>query len=628
MPPSRTELHPSLDRRNIQRLPYKQRIYASAALNIYELPSKLRGFISDLSDGKTNFDIPVILPIVYANLAGFNPPDSANIEERTREELVIRVLRPICALQLLSSVAPDAPPAAMPTLWPLVWRWTAHFREHHPYYVPPGGAEPQDVGLSTSVSLCLVKILRPCLRSEEQSFRDDVMSTPGLAGAIFQTWSLTANDRRDDSAAVTEEFHEGLFDYLDYASRDSQQSRVRLDFDDVAEAVGGVRDLAATILHTIHTDLAGRTEDEQARGLRTMFRLLDLLSPSAQGHTPFWNALLEQHITASVVTRTCACFSSLDRATQRHAFFFIMRSLKYSTDPAHLAAAVDAGLLLLLSKAMTETPPVDLAEQGWLPILSQGLVHRAVVAAIQRAFPNLTLVMREPQLRQPPYPPYYRPFINFVTLYRLREEILEEVRAGSRPARPRSVQAKSTVGCQRADWIAGHRATCPGLAPSLTILRDPPRLAIQGQLNVVLPGKYAAAVPPPPRGTPDFSKLMFGRNATFFRAVVERDARGLRTRADANAAKRSNPKENPPDMHAVVDYSGEKGVGVTTVMRRIFCGEDVPAGYTVVVIPLGQYAARCVLNARGLDAPHDYDEEVVEQRLDGTESYTCGMNKQ
>ncbi|KAF7300919.1 Kinase-like protein [Mycena kentingensis (nom. inval.)] len=212
MPPTLTKLHPSLDRRNIQRLPLKQRISASAALNISEIPSKLRGFTNDLLEGKTKFAIPVILPIVYANLEGFSPPDSANIEGRTRDDLVVSVLRPIYAIELLSFVARNAPPAAMPTLWPLVWRWTAHFREYHPYYTPTGGADLQDVGFCASVSLCMVKILWPCLRSKEQSFRDEVMSTPGLAGAIFHTWSQTANDRRDDSAAVTKEFHEGLFD--------------------------------------------------------------------------------------------------------------------------------------------------------------------------------------------------------------------------------------------------------------------------------------------------------------------------------------------------------------------------------------------------------------------------------
>ncbi|KAF7328090.1 hypothetical protein MKEN_00390300 [Mycena kentingensis (nom. inval.)] len=419
MPPSRPQLHPSLDRRNIERLPLKQRLYASAALDITEPPSKLGDFIDDHLREKTSFDISVILPIVYANLEGFNPPDFENLEERANKTLqdpdglAASVLRPIYAIELLSAVVVDTPPAAMPTLWPHVWRWTAHFRAHHPYYTRgPGFMEDVTVGLY--ISLFTARILLPCLRSEKQSFQDQVMSTPGLAGAVFYTWSRIAADQREDTGfdAVKKHFYQGLFDYLDHASRDSQQNRFWLNLDDVAEGAGSVDDLAATVLRTIYTDLGRRSEDGQARGLRTMLRLIDVLSPSVQGHMPFWNALLQQHVTARVVARTCACFSSLDRATQRHAFSSITRSLKYSTDPAQLAAA-----------------STYLAELGWLSLLSQGLVHRAVVAAVQRAFPDLQHVMSKPQLRRSPYPPYYRPFIDFIALYRLRFEILEKVRA-------------------------------------------------------------------------------------------------------------------------------------------------------------------------------------------------------
>ncbi|KAF7302784.1 MYND-type domain-containing protein [Mycena kentingensis (nom. inval.)] len=593
MPPSRT-LHPSLDRRNIERLPLMQRLRARAAMDMNESPTKLRALANDHIRGGRPLDTSAILPIVYANLVGLDPPDSATIEERLqawgKEELVISVQRPINAIRLLSSVATDTPPAVMPTLWPHVWRWVAHLREHHPYYGWDIEGDMENIDLD--VALSVVRILVPCLRSEKQSFRDEVVSTPGLAGAVFHSWSDTIHSTTD---VIVKPFHDGVFDYFDSIHRLVELNRLRLDVEDAAEAARGARSLAEAIVYTLHNILLKRTpNDQRAPRFRSILNLIEMLSPPSHGHTPFWNVLLEERAAAALVLCTRHTIQLLDPPTQKLAFSVITRSLKYAMNPKQLAGAIECGLLVLISKAMTQNPAVDMDELGWLAILQRGLAHRAVVAAVQRVRDDLEPVLSKLRVTGTPVAPYYERLVNFITLHRFRYKVLEDVRrresecsyeqcptqiadAGMRRCASCCEVFYCSRECQRKDWRSGHRDACADLAPSLTVLRDPPRLMCQYQLGVIFPGGWAVPVPPPPAGTPDFSRLMFGRNAPFLRAVVEHEGGG-------GGAQRVQRAGGPgsAQLHVVVDWTGEVEYGATTVMQRMYCGQDVPAGYTVV----------------------------------------------
>ncbi|KAF7308102.1 MYND-type domain-containing protein [Mycena kentingensis (nom. inval.)] len=601
----RAKLHASLDLRNIERLPLAQRLRANAALDVDKPAEWLADHFAASMDTFQSTDIPVLLPILHANLEA-HPPEPSVLEklcdssgEKTEKTTIdTLLLRPTLAVRFLYIIARDIPPPAMQTLWPLAWRWIVfirNYRECLPF---------EDVWqLEANVPhAALVLLLVPSLRSEKQCFLKELIATPGLMTSFFAAWCYRCRPDHDLATPLAEElFDDGVFECLGYIVDLSESGALRLDTAAIVDEVGGGHMLAAMFTYTMYSVIPDRPQTQLSR-FKLLLRLINVLSPEADGHTPLWNHLLEAGITVALVARLHACLPELDRDGRCFAFGFVIRMLAYSTNPSWIAHSIDTGLFLIIAAAMTQPRPFDMRTPGWFTFLSRSLLHRIVVGSTRRALPDLCGILREEQRADPP--PAWEPLVRFITLFTERDAILQRLRAQESvcanamcTAEPPKKKFKlkrcgrcyetayCSIPCQRADWHSRHRETC--LGPGNTAIRAPPSDTLALQLRIIVRPTHEENPPPdPPSGTPSVRTLMHGPNAPFLRAAIARDVQHARNQLAGTSAAEDD------SLHVVVDYTTKFGRATTTVLHRVLCG-GVRPGETVVVFGLGQYKARC-----------------------------------
>nr|GAT53157.1 kinase-like protein [Mycena chlorophos] len=567
-------------------------------------------------------DLPILLPIIYANLTGVSvpaPDELAALHLEDAGTLLQRVLRPLYALRLLFTVTEGLTPDVTKRLWTPIWRWTTFFVSYAQCF-PTRYEVDRDVGLG------LVLLMKPLMATDPR-FRKDVLSTPGLSRTILWMWQETSIN----FYPRMEQFRAGLYDYLTHACVQWADAKTSELLDELSEAAGGNFNLAMLchrgLRYAIDTDdhPPATLDDDRLYRTKAVISLIRLLgSGDREPSAAFWKELLKADISSALTSAVRKCFDGngpVPASDTRLLFSALTDLFKHVTDPRCVAQTIKNDILWLMMQS--SILGYDQDKLGWAPALCRWLLHRCCVAAVlDGALYEVRDQFGRPEFKRSSG---YVRCAQVIDVAYERIRILEEVRKQektcgnsrclnndnntstdtenqelSKPKLRRCGHCNNVAycdaACQRADWEERHRWECLSPGDTTTQQKSLLKIAIAGH-----PDPQSL-----PHDTIDVATIMHRRNGTFLRAAIAKDlaaGKVLLGQVPQLAATTKGVKGTYP-MHLVLDYCGANGQ-CTSMLEADMAWPGIKRGYCLVKFMLGRYKATCEL----MVDPEDDDDD-------------------
>ncbi|KAJ6548948.1 hypothetical protein B0H19DRAFT_1074743 [Mycena capillaripes] len=234
--------------------------------------------------------------------------------------------------------------------------------------------------------------------------------------------------------------------------------------DELVEAAGGrVTDLASMVVQ--HFSRAHSARESQATAL-FLLSCINILDEHTDPTRSLCNALRSIGFVAILVdiistVHDIATGSIISDCAQS----VLIACLEYQMlkAPLNIALAIESGLLQLAVVIAASIKGVTdgkhaIIQRMFDKVLIPSLVHYAVVAQLQNSFPEAVAVAARSTIGKSPFAAAWK---NLSTLIKSRVGFLDSWEA---KARPSFKACDNLTECQSADWRAGHKDMCQGLA--------------------------------------------------------------------------------------------------------------------------------------------------------------------
>ncbi|KAJ6548970.1 hypothetical protein B0H19DRAFT_1265746 [Mycena capillaripes] len=370
------------------------------------------------------------------------------------------------------------PVDASPDLWPCVWTWIDFFHTYWDYL--PISEVFKQIPKTIIHSPIIIAMDKNARTSEV------IRSAPGVRLVLALAWRgmLGEDDRQvlDRPGA--------LLAISEAAAIVTDDTNVGGNFDELVEAAGGrVTDLASTVVQHFSRAHSARKSQTTALFLMSCINLLDEHTDPTRS---LCNALRSIGFVAILVhiistVHDTDAESVISDCAQSVLIACLGCLVKMLKAPPDIALAIDSGLLQLAVviaasiKGVTDGKHM-IIQRMFDKVLIPSLVHYAVVAQLQKCFPEAAAVAARSTIEKSPFAAAWK---NLSTLIKSRVGFLNSWEAKARPsfkacdnlicgkiasrhdfkccAACRTMDYCSEE-CQSADWRAGHKDMCQSLA--------------------------------------------------------------------------------------------------------------------------------------------------------------------
>ncbi|KAJ7088785.1 hypothetical protein B0H15DRAFT_800753 [Mycena belliarum] len=368
-------MHPSLQLRNVHRLPLTTRERATAAID-GSLPD-LRILCTAVFSGPATRHV-LLLPVIYATLdptiipdlvTQFDlPPSTADDSER---EMV--VTRSALALSSLQRLCEDDVPnrAALTDLWARCWPWVQFL-----------DACRERLNVERYRSRFCVETIIAMRQAANKHISGLVDATPGVTAVLVRGWGVILRDR---SLPLRSAAFDGLCAFLEDIDVTVSQS-----LEDLFAGGGSRKALAALVLVHIKRAVAEASGNDDY-----LCCLRRLIAPNLSPDISFQKALMSQGIIKKLISAATRLLKTplLARHPSFNSVLHILYScIRYRPTHAGILPALDAGLLRLLIACGQQRAAVAVNHSiltKTIDAVSQSLVHRCVLDHLDPYLPAL-----------------------------------------------------------------------------------------------------------------------------------------------------------------------------------------------------------------------------------------------
>ncbi|KAJ7167999.1 hypothetical protein C8R46DRAFT_259346 [Mycena filopes] len=415
------------------------------------------------------------LPALYVNL------DPAGIPSPNELDRLLLTLSPMPTVAL-ATLAVDALTLYMQAgnlterdgfseLWVRLWKWLEFLNTYWdllPASKLPTRTQEMMAGIYSGLILHL---------KEDPRTSRLICATPGVRRYLAMAWRATLHD---DAAVAEPEFFDAMTAILSVFTDRIQDDS---NFTEMVEGAGGsFQDLASVVIRHIRVAVATPTFDVP----QYLSGCLLLSKGECQNCIRLGEVLRSMGMIETVISAIFALHPTQPRYNVSMCVLYLVEDIQQGHP--YLLRALRSGLLRLIITLGSSTTAADMSDEDGIPanitiilreILPQALVHRAVVAQLQRSLEEVTNLPAA--FKSSAFMADWNVFVDSATEHM---ECYERWKANSKAAlkacdnmKCGKIAAKAqfkccatcrtvnycSVDCQAVDWCEGHREVCDKL---------------------------------------------------------------------------------------------------------------------------------------------------------------------